>query len=125
MYEHPARLTNEEGLERSRLTVFFRLLLGLPHIIWFSFWSIGVFFVAIFNWFATLFRGRPPLFCHNFITAFIRYSAHLAAYLSLTVPTLALTLGSPLGRTVLIPAAVVLELAGIVLSRRAVADVVR
>ena len=49
----------------------------------------------------------------------------LAAYLSLTVPTLALTLGSPLGRTVLIPAAVVLELAGIVLSRRAVADVVR
>ena len=49
----------------------------------------------------------------------------LAAYLSLTVPSLALTLGSPLGRTVLIPGAVVLELAGIVLSRRAVADIVR
>ena len=84
MYDHPVLLTNEAGLERSRLTVFFRLLLGLPHIIWFSFWSIGVLFVAIFNWFATLFTGRPPLFCHNFLTAFIRYSAHLTAYLSLT-----------------------------------------
>jgi len=84
MYEHPVRLTNEEGLERSRLTVFFRLLLALPHIVWFSFWSVGVFFVAIFNWFATLFSGRPPLFCHNFITAYIRYSAHLGAYVSLT-----------------------------------------
>jgi len=84
VYDHPVLLTNEEGLERSRLTVFFRLLLGLPHIIWFSFWSVGVLFVAIFNWFATLFTGRPPLFCHNFLTAFIRYSAHLTAYLSLT-----------------------------------------
>jgi hypothetical protein len=64
--------------------VFFRLLLALPHIIWFSFWSIGVFLVAIVNWFATLFGGRPPLWCHNFLTAFVRYSAHLAAYVSLT-----------------------------------------
>jgi uncharacterized protein DUF4389 len=84
VYDHPVRLTNQEGLERSRLTVFFRLLLALPHIVWFVFWSIGVFFVAIFNWFATLFTGRPPLFCHNFITAYIRYSAHLGAYVSLT-----------------------------------------
>jgi uncharacterized protein DUF4389 len=84
MYDHPVRLTNEEGLERSRLTVFFRLLLALPHIVWFTFWTIGVLFVAIFNWFATLFTGRPPLFCHNFITAYIRYAAHLGAYLSLT-----------------------------------------
>jgi hypothetical protein len=84
MYEHPVRLTNEEGLERSRLTVFFRLLLALPHIIWFIFWTIGVLFVAIFTWFATLFNGRPPLFSHNFLTAYIRYAAHLGAYVSLT-----------------------------------------
>ncbi len=84
MYDHPVRLTNEEGLERSRLTVFFRLLLALPHLVWITFWAIGVFFVVIASWFVTLFRGRPPLFCHNFLTAFVRYSAHLAAYMSLT-----------------------------------------
>jgi Domain of unknown function (DUF4389) len=64
--------------------VFFRLLLSLPHLVWISFWTFGVLLVAIFNWFATLFRGRPPLFCHNFLTAYVRYSAHVAAYLSLT-----------------------------------------
>jgi hypothetical protein len=84
MYEHPVRLTNEEGLERSRLTVFFRLLLAIPHLIWIALWATAVFFVSIFNWFATLFTARPPLWCHNFLTAFIRYSAHLTSYLSLT-----------------------------------------
>ena len=84
MYDHPVRLTNEEGLERSRLTVFFRLLLALPHIVWFVLWSIAVFFVGVLSWFATLARGRPPLSCHNFLTAFVRYGAHLSAYLSLT-----------------------------------------
>jgi hypothetical protein len=64
--------------------VFFRLLLALPHIVWFSFWSIAAFFGVIINWFATLFRGRPPLFFHNFLTAYIRYAAHLGAYVSLT-----------------------------------------
>jgi hypothetical protein len=64
--------------------VFFRLLLALPHIVWFAFWSIGVFFVVIACWFATLFSGRPPLWCHNFLSAYVRYAAHLGAYVSLT-----------------------------------------
>lgn len=44
----------------------------------------------------------------------------LAAYLVLTLPGLAATLGSPLGTRVLVPAAVVLELAGVFASRRIV-----
>lgn len=44
----------------------------------------------------------------------------LALYLAFSMPTLASTLSGPLGRTVLVPAALVLELAGILLSRRAV-----
>ena len=47
----------------------------------------------------------------------------LALYLSVTMPGLAETLGSPFGRTVLVPAAAVLEIAGIVLSRRVVRGV--
>ncbi len=49
----------------------------------------------------------------------------MAAYLAVTTPTLGATLGGPLGRTVLIPAALFFEVAGIMLSRRFVRDVLR
>ena len=44
----------------------------------------------------------------------------LAAYLAFTVPTLAAALGQPIGRFVLIPVAVALEVVGLVVSRRAI-----
>src|SRR3954452_10212344 len=84
-YDHPIQLTSEEDdLSRSRLTVFFRLLLALPHIVWFSFWTLLVFVVAILNWFVTLFNGRPPDGFNRLLTAYVRYTAHLGAYVSLT-----------------------------------------
>jgi Flp pilus assembly protein TadB len=44
----------------------------------------------------------------------------IAAYLSFTVPSLAATLGQPIGRFVLIPAALTLEVVGVIASRRAI-----
>lgn len=44
----------------------------------------------------------------------------IAAYLALTVPSLAATLGQPIGRFVLIPAALALEVVGLIASRRAI-----
>lgn len=49
----------------------------------------------------------------------------LAGYLILTMPGLAATLSMPLGRTVLVPLAALLEVAGIVVSRRIVRQVAR
>ena len=49
----------------------------------------------------------------------------LALYLCITVPSLAATLGSDLGRYVLIPGAVALELGGILLGRRIVRGTTR
>lgn len=49
----------------------------------------------------------------------------LALYLSATMPGLATTLGGPLGRTILVPGALGLEIAGIVLGRRIVRAAVR
>jgi len=49
----------------------------------------------------------------------------LALYLTATTPSLGATLGTPLGRFVLIPAAAALELAGILLSRRVVRGAIR
>jgi hypothetical protein len=44
----------------------------------------------------------------------------IAAYLGLTVPSLAATLEQPIGRFVLIPAALTLEVLGLIASRRAI-----
>jgi hypothetical protein len=77
------RLLVTDDLRRSRLTVFFRLLLALPHLIWVSLWGIAAVVAAILNWFVTLIAGRPLLGLHRFISAFIRYQVHVYAFLSL------------------------------------------
>ena len=47
MDRHPVRLVAGDDLQRSRLTVFFRLLLAIPHAIWFLLWSIVALLAAI------------------------------------------------------------------------------
>ena len=44
MEEHPVRLVVEDDLHRNRWTVFFRLILVIPHVIWIFLWTIAVFF---------------------------------------------------------------------------------
>jgi Domain of unknown function (DUF4389) len=81
--DHPVRLTVNDDLRRSRLTVFFRLLLALPHLVWWWFWSIAAVLAAVANWVATLVSGRPPNGLYTFLTSYVRYSTHLYAYLFL------------------------------------------
>ena len=54
------RILIEDDLQRSRLTVFFRLLLALPHFVWLALWGIVAFIVGILNWIVTLVIGRSP-----------------------------------------------------------------
>jgi hypothetical protein len=70
-------------LRRSRLTVFFRLLLSLPHLIWLVLWSVPAFLAAIAQWFVTLFRGTPAGGLHRFLAAYVRYRLHVYAFLML------------------------------------------
>jgi hypothetical protein len=83
MQAHPVQLVVEDDLRRSRLTVFFRLLLAIPHYIWVILWTIATFFVAIVTWVITLFAGQPPAALHRFMCSYIRYVTHLEAYLHL------------------------------------------
>ena len=43
---HPIRVVVGDDLRRSRLTVAFRLILAIPHIIWFFIWSLGAFLLG-------------------------------------------------------------------------------
>jgi hypothetical protein len=81
--EDPVRLESSDDLRRSRLTVFFRGLLAIPHLIWLVLWGIVALLAAIGNWFATLFTGTSPAGLHRFLAAYMRYQLHVFAYLYL------------------------------------------
>lgn len=81
--EDPIRMEVGDDLERSRLTVFFRLLLAIPHIIWLTLWGIAALLATIVNWFATLFTGQSPDALHRFLGAYLRYQTHVYAFLFL------------------------------------------
>jgi hypothetical protein len=78
--QHPVRLVVTDDLQRNRLTVFFRLILAIPHFIWLSLWAVIAILAAVVNWFATLFTGRSPDGLHTFLATYLRYQTHVTAY---------------------------------------------
>jgi Domain of unknown function (DUF4389) len=78
--DHPVRLVVTDDLRRSRVTVFFRLLLVIPHLIWIMLWGIPAIFALLFAWFAALFTKRVPLGLHNFLASYVRYQTHVFSY---------------------------------------------
>jgi hypothetical protein len=93
--DRPVHLIVSEDLQRSRLTVFFRLLLAIPHLIWLSLWGVAASVAVIVNWFATLFAGRSPDGLHNFLATYIRYAIHVGAYILLAAEPFPDFLGKP------------------------------
>jgi Domain of unknown function (DUF4389) len=81
--QHPIRLVVNDDLQRNRLTVFFRLILAIPLILWAILWGVIATLAYIVNWFATLIMGRSPDGLHTFLATFLRYTTHVRAYLLL------------------------------------------
>ena len=78
---HAVRLELSDEVRRSRLTVFFRFPLAVPHLIWLTLWSVLVFVLATPAWIIALVIGRLPSFLHRFFAAWIRYGTHVLAFL--------------------------------------------
>jgi uncharacterized membrane protein YfbV (UPF0208 family) len=93
--DRPVQLILKDDLERSRLSVFFRLLLAIPHLIWLGLWGIAAFVTVVVNWFATLIAGRSPDALHDFLAGYIRYAIHVSAYLLLAAEPFPDFLGRP------------------------------
>ena len=70
---HPIQLVVTDDLRRNRLTVFFRLLLGIPLFLWIVLWSLLVVFAVVAAWVVGLVTGRVPDGLHEFIAAYTRY----------------------------------------------------
>ena len=68
---------------RSRLTVFFRLVLAIPLFIWVVLRGIAAFAVGFGNWLAVLVQGEVPSSLHDFVANYIRYATQVGAYVFL------------------------------------------
>ena len=83
MTAHPVRLVLTDDLRRSRLTVFFRLLLAVPHAVWAVLAGIAVAAAVLVNWFVLLVRGQTPLALHRFVAGYVRYLIQIGAFVLL------------------------------------------
>jgi hypothetical protein len=81
--QHPVRVVVRDDLRRNRVTVLFRLILALPHLVWITLFGIAAFTLAFVMWLAVLFERRAPAALHGFLASFTRYAVHLTAYLGL------------------------------------------
>jgi Domain of unknown function (DUF4389) len=81
--DHPIGLVVDDDLRRNRLTVFFRLLLAVPQLLWIVVWGIAAEIVLVVAWFAALVLGRVPDGLHGFLARYARATTHLYAYVLL------------------------------------------
>jgi hypothetical protein len=69
--------------QRSRLTVFFRLILAIPLMIWLYFYAIAAGFAVLIAWFAIVITGRYPRGLYDFVAGYTRFITRATAYSAL------------------------------------------
>jgi hypothetical protein len=80
----PTRFVIQTPAEsRNRLTVFFRVLLAIPHFIVLTIVGIGAYVAMIIGWFAVLITGAWPQGLRDFLIGVQRWGLRLGAYLLL------------------------------------------
>lgn len=73
----------EQTEGRNRVTIFFRLILAIPHLFALLVVNIIAYFVYIIGWFAVLITGSWPTGLRAFVVGLIRWNTRLSAYLFL------------------------------------------
>lgn len=68
---------------QSRLTVGFRWILAIPHVIALVVLGIAALLVSIVGWFGALFLGSLPTFAADFLSGYLRWSTRVNAYMTL------------------------------------------
>jgi hypothetical protein len=77
---YPIQLEIDPPVPQSRLTVFFRMLTAIPHVIVLYFLQIAAMVVTVIAWFAILFTGSYPRGMYGFAVGFFRWQTRVSAY---------------------------------------------
>jgi hypothetical protein len=83
MSTYPVIYRQTPAIQRSRLTVFFRFIMVIPHLIWSVIYGIAAQLVAFAAWFAIVFTGRYPEGMYRFVAGYVRFSTRLLGYMDL------------------------------------------
>ena len=83
MSTYPIGYQADFALERSRLTVFFRYFLAIPHLILAMLYGIALMVTTFIAWFAILFTARFPAGLYSFGAGGQRYLGRVNAYVRL------------------------------------------
>jgi len=81
--EYPVHLDIEYPERLSRLLIFVKWLLAIPHMIILALLGFVAFFVYVIGWFAILFTGRLPRGLFDFLVGFGRWYMRVQAYVYL------------------------------------------
>ncbi|HKS90487.1 MAG TPA: DUF4389 domain-containing protein [Tepidiformaceae bacterium] len=78
---YPVRFLAADAVDgRNRLTVFFRLILAIPHMIIVSLLSYAARAIGFVCWLVAIFSGTVPEGLHNFLAGYLRWSIRAQAY---------------------------------------------
>ena len=81
--DYPVRLEIDYPQRLSRLLIFVKWLLAIPHLIALYVLGIVAYAVLIIAWFAVLITGRYPRALFDYLVGFERWRARVGAYLLL------------------------------------------
>ncbi len=76
----PILVAAADPAPQQRLTVFFRFILVVPHLIVLCLMGIAALVVAFIGWWGALFTARLPLFAVNFLSGCLRWWTRVYAY---------------------------------------------
>jgi hypothetical protein len=76
----PVQLSADDATTQNRLTVFFRLILIIPHAIVLGILGIVASIIYLISWFAILFTGGYPAGLYRFMAGFLRWTARINSY---------------------------------------------
>lgn len=80
MSAYPVQYTQDPPEQRNRMTVFFRGLMIIPHLIVMMLYGTAAFIAVFVAWFAIVFTGKYPEGIYDFVAGFVRFYQRAFAY---------------------------------------------